>query len=105
MCSRCSDNFGPVRPAATCNHQRDRAVRLAAPRDLTRNRGSGLAIVVPFMLASAGKLPRSIDIFRSIGVTSPLVTQQIPWVAVATACVLALLFFGAALMIIQRRDY
>jgi hypothetical protein len=70
-----------------------------------RFRGSGLAVVVLFMLATAGKLPRSINIFRGIGVTSPLVAQQILWVTIATACILALLFFGAALMIIQRRDY
>lgn len=34
-------------------------------------------------------------------VTSP----QIPWAAIATACALALLSFGAALMVIQKRDY
>lgn len=67
--------------------------------------GSGLVVVVLFMLATAGKLPRSINIFRGIGVTSPLVAQQIPWMTIATACILALLFFGAALMIIQKRDY
>jgi hypothetical protein len=70
-----------------------------------RFRGSGLVVVVLFMLATAGKLPRSINIFRGIGVTSPLVAQQIPWVTIVTPCILALLFFGAALMIIQRRDY
>ena len=70
-----------------------------------RFRSSGLVVVVLFMLATAGKLPRSINILRGIGVTSPLVAQQIPWMTIATACVLALFFFGAALMIIQRRDY
>lgn len=70
-----------------------------------RIRGSGLVVVMLFMLAAAGKLPRSINIFRGIGVTSPLVAQQIPWMTIATACILALLFFGAALMIIQTRDY
>lgn len=70
-----------------------------------RFRGSGLVVVVLFMLATAGKLPRSLNIFRGIGVTSPLVAQQIPWMTIVTACILALLFFGAALMIIQRRDY
>jgi hypothetical protein len=70
-----------------------------------RFRGSGLSVVVLFMLATAGKLPRSINIFPSIGVTPPLVTPQIPWEAGATSCVLALLFFGAALMIIRMRDY
>jgi hypothetical protein len=70
-----------------------------------RFRGSGLVVVVLFMLATAGKLPRSINIFRGIGVTSSLVAQQIPWVTIATGCILALVFFGAALLIIQRRDY
>jgi len=70
-----------------------------------RIRGSGLVVVVLFMLAAAGKLPRSINIFRGIGVTSPLVAQQVPWMTIATACILALLFFGAALMIIRGRDY
>ncbi|MGB6487708.1 MAG: hypothetical protein WBE91_12560 [Steroidobacteraceae bacterium] len=69
-----------------------------------RFRGSGLVVVALFMLSNAGKLPQSINIFGGIGgVTSPLVMQ--PWVTVATTCVLALLFFGAALLIIQRRDY
>jgi len=70
-----------------------------------RIRGSGLVVVVLFMLAAAGKLPRSINIFRGIGATSRLVAPQIPWMTIATACILALLFFGAALTIIQRRDY
>ncbi|HXS22009.1 MAG TPA: hypothetical protein VN735_12315 [Steroidobacteraceae bacterium] len=64
-----------------------------------------LTVMVLFMLGIGGKLPRSIDIFRGIGATSSLVVQQIPWVAIATACVLALLFFAAALIIIRRRDY
>lgn len=70
-----------------------------------RFRASGLTIMVLFMLGIGGKLPRSVDIFRGIGATSSLVVQQIPWVAIATGCVLALLFFGAALIIIRRRDY
>lgn len=71
-----------------------------------RFRGSGLVVAALFMLSTAGKLPRFINIFGGIGdVTSRLVTPQIHWDAVATACVLALLFFGAALLIIQRRDY
>lgn len=71
-----------------------------------RFRGSGLVVAALFMLSTAGRLPRSINIFGGIGdVTSRLVTPQTHWDAVATACVLALLFFGAALLIIQRRDY
>lgn len=70
-----------------------------------RFRGSGLAVMVLFMLATAGKLPPSLDVFRGFGVASPQVAQQIPWVPISTACVLALLFFGAALMIIHKRDY
>jgi len=70
-----------------------------------RFRGSGLVVVVLFMLATAGKLPRSVSLFPDIGATSPLVAQQIPWVTIATACVLSILFFASALLIIQRRDY
>lgn len=70
-----------------------------------RFRGSGLVVVVLFMLATAGKLPPSVSIFPGIGATSPLVAQQTPWVTISTACTLAILFFAAALLIIQRRDY
>lgn len=70
-----------------------------------RFRGSGLVVVVLFMLGTAGKLPRSINLFRGIGGASPLVAQQAPWATIVTGCVLALLFLVAALLIIQRRDY
>ena len=70
-----------------------------------RFRGSGLVVVVLFMLATAGKLPRSINIFRGIGVTSQLAAHQTPWATIVAGCTLALLFLGVALLIIQRRDY
>jgi hypothetical protein len=70
-----------------------------------RYRGSVVIVALLFVLATAGKVPRPINIFRGIGVPLPLVAQQIPWLAIATPCILALLFFGAALLIIRRRDY
>lgn len=70
-----------------------------------RFRASGLALVVLFVLASADPLPRSIDIFRPLAAASPLITHQIPWEAIVSACVLAVLFLSAGLTIIQQRDY
>lgn len=70
-----------------------------------RFRVSGLTVAALFVLATAGELPQPIDIFRVIGLTSSLVAQQVPWLAIGTVCILALLFFAAALLIIQRRDY
>lgn len=70
-----------------------------------RYRISAIAVAAPFVLSTGGKLPPSIDIFKPLAVTSPLVTHQIPWETVVIACVLAFLFLGAALTVIQRRDY
>lgn len=70
-----------------------------------RFRGSGLVVMVLFMLAVAGKLPRSINIFRAFAVASPLATYRVLWEAIAGACVLGFLFLAAALIIIQRREY
>lgn len=70
-----------------------------------RFRGSGLVVMVLFMLAVAGKLPRSINIFRAFAAASTLATYQILWETIAAALILAFLFLAAALMIIQRREY
>jgi hypothetical protein len=70
-----------------------------------RFRVSAITMALLFMLSTAGKLPRPINIFRAVGVTAPLIGQQIPWPAIAVSGSLALLFFGAAVLIIQKRDY
>lgn len=70
-----------------------------------RYRVSAIALVALFMLANTDPLPRSIDIFRPLAAASPLITHQIPWVPIVSACVLAVLFLAAALAIVQRRDY
>lgn len=70
-----------------------------------RFRGSALVVTVLFMFGVAGKLPRSINVFRAFAVTSPPATFQILWEAIAAACVLAFLFLAAALLIVQRREY
>ncbi len=54
-------------------------------------------------VAKSARLPQSIDIFRLVA--APLSTHQIPWATIVAACVVALLFFAAAVTIIQRRDY
>lgn len=70
-----------------------------------RFRISSLAIAMFHVLASLGKVPVPFDISRTVVVTSPLTMYQIPWLTLVIACVLAFLFFGAALQVIQRRDY
>lgn len=70
-----------------------------------RFRGSGLAVVVLFMLSTGRRLPASVDIFKAFSGASPLLTHQVPWAVIATACVLALLFIATSLMIIRKRDY
>jgi ABC-type transport system involved in multi-copper enzyme maturation permease subunit len=70
-----------------------------------RYRICSLGVAALFTLGTTGKLPPSINVFRPLAGTSPLVTHQIPWETLVIACVLAFLFLGAALTVTQRRDY
>ncbi len=70
-----------------------------------RIRLSGLAVVGIFGLSASHRLPRGLDIFRSLVSESPLLTHRTPWDAIVSACVLAVVFFAATLMIVQKRDY
>jgi len=45
------------------------------------------------------------DILQSFVSKSPLVTHRMPWDTIVAACLLAVVFFAATLMIIQKRDY
>lgn len=75
-------------------------------------RAGVLGLVVLFMLSFNGQLPgharlrllpQSIDIFKKL--VAPLVTHQTPWAAIIVAWALAIVFFAAALSLIQKRDY
>jgi hypothetical protein len=70
-----------------------------------RIRLSGLAVAGIFALSASHRLPRAIDIFRSLGVASPLITHQTPWATIIATGVLAVLFLAAAVTIIRKRDY
>jgi len=70
-----------------------------------RIRISGLALGVGFYLHIVHRLPWAIDLFQLIGLESPLVTHQIPWVMLIASGLLAIVLFAAALTIIQKRDY
>ncbi len=70
-----------------------------------RFRVSMLALLALYFMASHDPLPQSIDIFRPLAAASPLITHQIPWDAIVSASVLAVLFLAAGLTIIQKRDY
>lgn len=75
-------------------------------------RGSVLGLAVLFMVSYTGQLPgharirvlpQFIDIFRQL--VAPLITHQTPWATIFVAWALTILFFAAALSMIQKRDY
>ena len=70
-----------------------------------RIRLSVLAVAGLFVLSASHRLPPAIDALRSLVSESPLVTHRMPWDVIVAACVLAVVFFAATLVIIQKRDY
>jgi len=70
-----------------------------------RIRLSGLAAVGIYVLSASRRLPPAMDILQSFVSKSPLVTHRMPWDTIVAACLLAVVFFAATLMIIQKRDY
>jgi hypothetical protein len=47
----------------------------------------------------------AVDVIRAWGQESPLITHRLPWSQMATSVGLALLFFWAAVRIVQTREY
>lgn len=70
-----------------------------------RIRLSGLTVAALFALSVSRKLPRSIDIFRALVSSSPLITHHVPWAMLISACAVTVLFLSTAMVIVQKRDY
>jgi hypothetical protein len=47
----------------------------------------------------------AVDVIRAWGQESPLITHSLPWSQMATSAGLALIFFCAAVRMVQRREY
>ncbi|HWB82925.1 MAG TPA: hypothetical protein VG675_02210 [Bryobacteraceae bacterium] len=73
--------------------------------DIWRLYGSGIAIGLLWALFSKTPFPRSLNIFRAMGVGSPLMAHSVPWGAVALSLSLAAALFFAAVKIVQTREY
>jgi hypothetical protein len=72
--------------------------------DLGRMLGS-VPIFVALWWISRQTLPASMDLFRAMGESSPLVAHTMPWMATAFSISLAAVLFFLALKIVQRREY
>jgi len=67
--------------------------------------GTMLVPLVFWQLTSHITLPAFADILRAIGNGSPLITHTMPWPTVAFSLTVAVIFFLAALKVVQTREY
>lgn len=67
--------------------------------------GSFAAVFLTRWLFSTIALPQSLDVFRAMGDSSPLITHMLPWAAMGVSLGAGALFFLAALRVVQTREY
>jgi hypothetical protein len=73
--------------------------------DLGRMLGSAPVFAALWWILRHTPLPASMDLFRAMGESSPLVAHAMPWMAMAFSISLAAVLFFLALKIVQRREY
>jgi len=73
--------------------------------DQWRMIGTMVAFFGMAWLSIKNSLPVSIDIFRAMGKGSPLLAHAMPWTPMAFALGLGMVFFLAALKVVQAREY
>lgn len=67
--------------------------------------GTMISVFALRWLSDSGGLPRSLDIFRAMGLGSPLLTHTVPWPAIAFSLSVTAICLATAAAVIQRREY
>jgi hypothetical protein len=66
---------------------------------------SGILIVILHLLSKTVPVPPSVNIFRAMGESSPLLTHTLPWGSMGVSLGAAAILFLAALKVVQAREY
>jgi hypothetical protein len=66
---------------------------------------SGILIVILLLLSRAVSVPSSVNIFRAMGQSSPLITHTFPWASMGVSLGAAAILFLAAMRVVQTREY
>jgi len=73
--------------------------------DWTQNFTSVLAIFFLQLFFTNVPVPPSLNIFRAMGIGSPLITHALPWATMGVSLGVAALLFLVALRVVQAREY
>ena len=67
--------------------------------------GSFLVIVILVWLSKAVSVPSSVNIFRAMGESSPIITHTFLWASMGVALTAAAILFLAAMRVVQTHEY